>query len=118
MKKMLFAALMLALAGCAGAPSSPNSAATNPATETGSNTAAPLSAADAIASAETEMTKAKNMGGLWTSAEDILTNAKAAQAAGDQDKALKLANEALKQARLGEQQAQDSAIAGPNYPAN
>ena len=91
MKKILSMLAIAALTGCAG-----------------------VSVTDAIANAEAEIRAAESREMLWSNTENLLAQAKAAQAAGDNKKAVKLAQQAALEARLAQQQAQ--ANAQPYYP--
>ncbi len=93
MKKILALLALAALAGCAG-----------------------MSATDAIANAEAEINVTEGLGMLWTTTENALAEAKKAQAAGEEKKAVKLAQKAAHEARLAQQQAQANATAAPYYP--
>lgn len=91
MKKALLAStLALALAGCAGA-------------------ALDKEYQQVVAQAEQEIKVADQMGFLWRDTEKFLKEAKEAYAAGDKEKALKLAKKALKQAQLAQEQAKANA---------
>jgi hypothetical protein len=91
MKKILSILAIVALTGCAGA-----------------------SVKKAIANAEAEIKVAENRGMLWTTTENLLAEAKKAQVAGDNKKAVKLAQQAALEARLAQHQAQASGQ--PYYP--
>ena len=91
MKKILSLLAIVALTGCAG-----------------------VSVTDTIANAEAEIKAAQNEDMLWSNTENLLAEAKKAQAAGDNKKAIKLAQRAALEARLAQHQAQASGQ--PYYP--
>jgi len=93
MKKILSILALAALTGCAG-----------------------VSVKNAIANAEAEIKAAENGEMLWSNTENLLAQAKTARAAGDNKKAVKLAQQAAHEARLARQQAQANATAQPYYP--
>jgi hypothetical protein len=93
MKKILSLLAIVALTGCAG-----------------------VSVTDAIANAEAEIKAAQNKDMLWSNTENLLAQAKTAQAAGDNKKAVELAQKAAQEAKLAQQQAQANATAQPYYP--
>jgi len=93
MKKILCLLAIAALTGCAS-----------------------TSVKNAIAKAEAEMKVTEDKGMLWSTTETVLAEAKKAQAAGDHEKAFKLAQKAALEARLAQQQAQANATAQPYYP--
>ena len=65
---------------------------------------------------ETEIRAAEKTGFLWRDTEQILRDARTAQRNERHDEAVQLANKALRQAQLAQQQARDSANAAPMYP--
>lgn len=68
------------------------------------------------AQAENEIREAEKVGFLWRDTEQLLADARQANRQGRHDEAMKLAQKALKQAELAQQQAKDNAKAGPSYP--
>jgi len=62
-----------------------------------------------VARAENEIKLAAKTGFLWLNTESLLRESKAAQAAGDMDKATALAKKALDEAVLAQQQARANA---------
>jgi hypothetical protein len=66
---------------------------------------------------ETEIRLAEKTGFLWRDTDRILREAREAQKAGRHDDAMKLANQALKQAQLAQQQARLGANAAPAFPS-
>ncbi len=64
-------------------------------------------AAKAIEEARAAVKKAASVNGLWRDTEDLIKQAEAAVAQGNEETAVKLANKAKKQAELGYQQAMD-----------
>lgn len=68
------------------------------------------------AQVENEIRLAERSGFLWRDTEKLLSDARQAQKAGRHDEAMKLADSALKQAQLAQQQARQNANAGPQYP--
>lgn len=89
---VLYTVLCVVIGGCAGVP-----------------------VTDAITQAEAEVRRADSLGMLWTTTEKLLADAKAAQQAGDQDKALALAQKAEREARLAQAQAEANATVTPDY---
>lgn len=67
---------------------------------------------------ESEIRLAEKAGFLWRDTERLLQDARAAQQAGRAEDATRLANAALKQAQLAQQQARDNANAGPIFPSS
>lgn len=70
-----------------------------------------------VKQAEAEIAVANKLGFTWRDTEKFLKESKKAHAAGDMDKAMKLAKKALRQAQLAQQQAKEQAnprIAFPN----
>ena len=67
------------------------------------------------AQAKSEIKIAKSMDFLWRDTEKSLKAAEKANAEGDSVKAKKLAQKALDQAKMAQQQAQDNAGAKPYY---
>lgn len=68
-----------------------------------------------VAAAKKEIEAADQMGHLWRDTEKTLKEAEKAMKAGDEKKALKLAQQALGEARAAQQQAKDQANAKPQY---
>lgn len=68
------------------------------------------------ADVEREIRAAERTGFLWRDTEQILRDARLAQAEGRYEDAKQLANRAMRQARLAQQQARDNANAAPVYP--
>jgi hypothetical protein len=68
------------------------------------------------AEVEREIRATDKTGFLWRDTEQILRDARAAQAEGRYAEAKELANRALRQAQLAQQQARENANAGPTYP--
>lgn len=64
---------------------------------------------DLVMRAENEIKLAAKTGFLWSNTEKFLTESKEAKAAGDMDKAMKLAKKALDEATLAQQQAKANA---------
>ncbi len=64
-------------------------------------------AGKAIEEARAEVKKAASVNGLWRDTEDLIKQAEAALAQGNEETAVKLANEAKHQAELGYKQAMD-----------
>lgn len=95
MKKAILFVAMLALGACAGND--------GPSYE------------EVVAQAKKEMKVAKSMDALWRDTGKILKKSKKAKDDGDDDKAMKLAKKALKQAQLAQAQATAEANAGPFY---
>jgi len=99
-KTILISALTIALGGCAGGGASSDDY-------------------NKVASeAEAEIAVANKMGATWRDTEKFLAESKKAAKDGDMEKAMKLANKALKQAKLAQEQAKAHANAGPWYPKN
>jgi hypothetical protein len=65
---------------------------------------------------ESEIRIAEKAGFLWRDTDKLMQDARAAQREGRYDDAMKLANQALRQAQLAQQQARKNANAGPAYP--
>lgn len=65
---------------------------------------------------EKEIREAEKTGFLWRDTEKLLHDAHQAQRDGQHSRAMELANQALAQAQLAQQQAHDNANAGPSYP--
>lgn len=99
MKKMLFCALCVVLGGCASG--------------TGPSTYDEL-----YAQALSEIKTAKRMGFIWRDTELLLERSGKAWEQGDKRRAKELAQEALEQARLSQQQARDQGNVEPVYPPN
>ena len=97
---LLCTAVVIALAGCAGGGGSAATA------DEGSKT---------IAQAENEIMLAKKADSLWNNTEKHLAAAKEAQKAGDNDKALKSAKKAIKEAQASVKQAADNANPTPTW---
>ncbi|MEE8197761.1 MAG: hypothetical protein V3T69_11360 [Acidiferrobacterales bacterium] len=98
-KPIIVAALAVTLGGCASAGKGP-------------------SAYDLLFSqAQDEIRVAKQMGFLWSDTENLLLQSKQAQARGDKKRAKALAEQALKQAQLAQQQAREQANPEVVYPA-
>ncbi len=68
-----------------------------------------------VARAENEIKLAAKTGFLWLNTENLLRDSKAAQAAGDMDKAKTLAKHALDEAVLAQQQARANANPQADY---
>jgi hypothetical protein len=104
MKRILaVAAIVTALSACTtGRPSSPASASDD--------------FARLAAEVEHEIRAAEKTGFLWRDTEQVLREARLAQSEGRYDEATQLANKAMRQARLAQQQARDNANARPVYP--
>jgi hypothetical protein len=68
------------------------------------------------AEVELEIRAAEKTGFLWRDTEQVLREARLAQSEGRYDDARTLANKALHQAKLAQQQARDNADAKPVYP--
>lgn len=68
-----------------------------------------------VAKAENEIALAAKTGFLWSNTEKFLKDSKEAKAAGDMDKAVKLAKKALEEATLAQKQAADNANPRANY---
>jgi hypothetical protein len=100
MTKILFAISLATLcAACANPPSTP---------ETEFNRLA--------VQVENEIGLADKAGFLWRDTERYLEEARQARKQGREEEAVKLAQKALRQAQLAQQQAKDNANAGPTYP--
>jgi hypothetical protein len=69
-----------------------------------------------VARTETEIRAAEKTGFLWRDTEQLLRDARSAQREGRRDDAMQLANKALRQAQLAQQQARDNTKAAPTYP--
>jgi hypothetical protein len=69
---------------------------------------------DTIAAAQKEIAAAAKAGHLWSNTEDLLKDAQKLKE-DEPTKALKLAKQALAQAKLAQQQAADNANAKPHY---
>lgn len=105
-KIVLTMALAAALSACAGQSATRGEASGN------------VSKADvdqAIAHAQAEIKKAAKMDALWSNTEGYVKQAKAAESAGDNAKALKLANQAAKDAQVAQAQAESQKNAHPYY---
>jgi copper homeostasis protein CutC len=105
MKKTLIVSVLtgtFALAGCAGQTPAPQAAGEKDFKEL-------------VAQAEQEIKLAAKTGFLWNNTEKFLEDAKTAQAEGDMNKAMKLAKQALEEARLAQKQAKSQANAKANY---
>lgn len=70
---------------------------------------------DLVAKAEQEIKLAAKSGFLWTNTEKFLDEAKKAKAAGDMDKAMKLAKKALAEAQDAQKQAKSQANAKADF---
>ena len=100
MKKFLLtSALALLASACAGTPDEPNDEFHR-----------------LTAQVEAEIRTTEKTGFLWRDTERLLHEARQAKQSGQVEEAMKLANQALRQAQLAQQQAQDNANAGPSYP--
>lgn len=66
--------------------------------------------------AQSEIRIAQQMGFLWRDTKKILARSKRAHELGDKDEAMKLATEALRQARLAQEQAKEQANPQIIYP--
>jgi hypothetical protein len=99
MRTLLVVALASVLGACAGTTTTPD--------DEFSQLAAQI---------EREIRAAEQTGFLWRDTERLLRDARSAQKEGRHDDARKLANRALKQAQLAQQQARAGANAGPRYP--
>ncbi len=99
MRWILFCALCLVVSGCASRP--------------GSATYEQLHA-----QALSEIKTAKRMGFIWRDTELLLEQAAKAWEQGEKKRAKELAQEALEQARLSQQQARQQTNASPAYPPN
>ncbi len=98
-KPIIVAALAVTLGGCASAGKGPSSY-------------------DLLYSqAQDEIRVAMQMGFLWSDTENLLLQSKQAQARGDKKRAKALAEQALKQAQLAQQQAREQANPEAVYPA-
>ncbi len=97
-KAILVTILAVALAGCAAAGRGK------------------LSYEELYAEAENEIKIAQQMGYLWRDTKKILGQSKQAHEKGEKDKAMKLVNQALDQAKLAQQQAKDQANPEVFYP--
>jgi hypothetical protein len=67
--------------------------------------------------AEKEIRAADQLGFLWRDTEKLLDDARTARKQNRHDEAMKLAQKALEQAKLAQQQAQANANAGPSFPS-
>jgi hypothetical protein len=98
-KPIIVAALAVTLGGCASAGKGPSSY-------------------DLLYSqAQDEIRVAMQMGFLWSDTENLLLQSKQAQARGEKKRAKALAEQALKQAQLAQQQAREQANPEAVYPA-
>jgi pyrimidine deaminase RibD-like protein len=98
-KPIIVAALAVTLGGCASAGKGPSSY-------------------DLLYSqTQDEIRVAMQMGFLWSDTENLLLQSKQAQARGDKKRAKALAEQALKQAQLAQQQAREQANPEVVYPA-
>ncbi len=98
-KPIIVAALAVTLGGCASAGKGPSSY-------------------DLLYSqVQDEIRVAMQMGFLWSDTENLLLQSKQAQARGDKKRAKALAEQALKQAQLAQQQAREQANPEAVYPA-
>lgn len=104
-KIVLTLALAAALSACAG-PSS---------TGTAGGSASKADADRAIANAQAEIKKAGKMDALWSNTDGFLKQAEEAEKAGDNAKAVKLADKAAKHAQIAQAQAQSQTNAKPWY---
>lgn len=105
-KLMIFGALVFTLSGCSwfSGGSGGDSAS-------GADAAA---AKSAIADAEASLKKARSIEGEWRDAKKkMVKKAKAAASKGDYGKAIKLANKAKFQGKMGYKQAMEQKNAGP-----
>jgi hypothetical protein len=102
-RTLLCSAVIVALAGCAS----------------GGGSTAPAASADEmnklIAQAKQEVALAGKAGGLWTTTEKQLKAAEEAQKAGDTNKAIKAAKQAIAEAQAGQKQAANGANAKPMW---
>lgn len=97
--------LMLGLiGGCASTPA-PEQASAQPAQSASAPKAPSVGAGKAIDEARAAVKQAASVNGLWRDTEDLIKQADAALAQGNEETAVKLANKAKKQAELGYQQA-------------
>lgn len=101
MRTLLVVAFALLLGACAGTTATPDDEFNRLA-----------------AQVESEIRAAEKTGFLWRDSERLLQDARTAQKEGRHDDARKLANRALKQAKLAQQQAQNGANTAPAYPKN
>ncbi|MDX1488193.1 MAG: hypothetical protein R3268_08340 [Acidiferrobacterales bacterium] len=99
MTRILFLALCAVLVGCASG-------------------AGPSTYDQLYAQAQSEVKTAKRMGFIWRDTELLLEQSGKAWEQGDKRRAKQLAQEALEQARLAQQQARDQANVAPVYPPN
>lgn len=70
----------------------------------------------AFTEAEKEIAAAKKSGHLWNNTEKFMDAAKAAQADGKGDEAMKQVKKAVKEAKLAQEQAAREAGAKPTFP--
>lgn len=70
------------------------------------------------AQVEDEIRVADATGFLWRDTDMLLEQARIARQQGQEDVAVGLAQRALRQAKLAQQQARDNAKAAPSYPSN
>ena len=68
------------------------------------------------ASVEREIRATEKTGFLWRDTEQLLQDARLAQAEGRHEEAKQLALRAMRQAKLAQEQARDNANAAPVYP--
>jgi hypothetical protein len=72
--------------------------------------------AQLAAEVEREIRATEKTGFLWRDTEQLLQDARSAQAESRYEDAKQLANKALRQAKMAQQQARENANAGPVYP--
>ena len=99
-KTILISALAMTLAGCAGGGASSDDYN------------------KLVAEAEAEIAVANKMGATWRDTEKFLDESKKEAKNGDMENATKLAQKALKQAKLAQEQAKAQANVKPWYPKN
>lgn len=96
-----FGVIVLATGLAVGCATTPEPKEPEPAVEAGPS----ADALKAIEAAKAAIAKAKSVGGLWRDTEKMLKKAEEAAKAGDNAKAIKLANQAREQAEMGYNQA-------------
>lgn len=98
--------LMLGLVGgCASKPA--EKAASQQTQDASAPKVVSAGAGKAIDEARAAVKKAASVNGLWRDTEDLIKQAEAALAQGNEETAIKLANKAKRQAELGYKQAMD-----------